>query len=53
MLEDEINFQGADTVAAFIMEPVLGAGGVIVPHSSFMPMVREICDRYGVLLIAD
>ncbi len=52
-LEDEINFQGADTVAAFIMEPVLGAGGVIPPHESFMPMVREICDRHGILLIAD
>ena len=52
-LDEEIKFQGADTVAAFIMEPVLGAGGVIVPHESFMPMVREICDRHGVLLIAD
>jgi adenosylmethionine-8-amino-7-oxononanoate aminotransferase len=37
----------------FIMEPVLGAGGVIPPHESFMPMVREICDRHGILLIAD
>ena len=53
MLEDEIQFQGPDTVAAFIMEPVLGAGGVIVPHDTFMPMVREICDKYGILLIAD
>ncbi|MFT5111765.1 MAG: putrescine aminotransferase [Parasphingorhabdus sp.] len=53
LLEEEIQFQNADTVAAFIMEPVLGAGGVIVPHETFMPMVREICDRYGVLLIAD
>ncbi len=52
-LEDEIVFQGPDTVAAFIMEPVLGAGGVIPPHSSFMPLAREICDRHGVLLIAD
>ncbi len=52
-LEDEINFQGADTVAAFIMEPVLGAGGVIPPHESLMPKVREICDRHGILLIAD
>lgn len=52
-LEDEIQFQGPDTVAAFIMEPVLGAGGVIPPHESFMPKVREICDRYGILLIAD
>jgi adenosylmethionine-8-amino-7-oxononanoate aminotransferase len=52
-LEAEIKFQSPDTVAAFIMEPVLGAGGVIVPHESFMPMVRDICDRHGVLLIAD
>jgi len=52
-LEDEIVFQGPDTVAAFIMEPVLGAGGVIPPHESFMPLAREICDRHGVLLIAD
>jgi len=53
MLEAEIKFQSPDTVAAFIMEPVLGAGGVIVPHESFMPMVRDICDRHGVLLIAE
>lgn len=52
-LEDEIAFQGPDTVAAFIMEPVLGAGGVIVPHECFMRRVREICDRHGILLIAD
>lgn len=52
-LEDEIAFQGADTIAAFIMEPVLGAGGVIVPHESFMPRVREILDRHGILLISD
>ncbi|WP_048646774.1 aminotransferase class III-fold pyridoxal phosphate-dependent enzyme [Nitratireductor soli] len=52
-LEDEIAFQGADTIAAFIMEPVLGAGGVIVPHESFMQRVRAICDRHGILLISD
>lgn len=52
-MEDEIAFQGAGTIAAFIMEPVLGAGGVIPPHESFMPMVRAICDRHGILLIAD
>jgi adenosylmethionine-8-amino-7-oxononanoate aminotransferase len=51
--EDEIAFQGADTIAAFIMEPVLGAGGVIPPHESFMPLMREICDRHGILMIAD
>jgi adenosylmethionine-8-amino-7-oxononanoate aminotransferase len=51
--EDEIAFHGADTIAAFIMEPVLGAGGVIVPHESFMPLMRGVCDRHGILLIAD
>lgn len=52
-MEDEIAFQGANTIAAMIMEPVLGAGGVITPHESFMPGVRNICDRHGILLIAD
>ncbi len=52
-LEDEIAFQGANTIAAMIMEPILGAGGVIPPHKSFAPMVREICDRHGILLITD
>ncbi len=52
-LEDEIAFQGAGSIAAFIMEPVLGAGGVIVPHESFMPGVAEICRKHGILLIAD
>jgi adenosylmethionine-8-amino-7-oxononanoate aminotransferase len=52
-LVDEVAFQGPDTIAAFIMEPVLGAGGVIPPHESFMPMMRDICDKHGILLIAD
>ncbi len=52
-IEDEIAFQGAGTIAAFIMEPILGAGGVIPPHKSFMPGVRDICSRHGILLIAD
>ncbi|MDF3413024.1 aspartate aminotransferase family protein [Sulfitobacter sp. M57] len=52
-LEDEIAFQGASTIAAMIMEPILGAGGVIPPHKSFAPMVQEICNRHGILLITD
>lgn len=52
-LERAIQYQGPETVAAFIAEPVQGAGGVIVPHESYWPMVRAICDRYGVLLISD
>ncbi len=52
-LEDEIAFQGAHTIAAMVIEPILGAGGVIVPHPSFAPMVQEICNRHGILLITD
>ncbi|MBX5041297.1 aminotransferase class III-fold pyridoxal phosphate-dependent enzyme [Rhizobium lentis] len=50
---DEIAFHGADTIAALIIEPVLGAGGVIVPHESLMSALRKICDKNGILLIAD
>ena len=53
MMEDEIQFQGANTIAAFIMEPIQGAGGVIVPGETFMPLMREVCDRYGILMISD
>ncbi len=52
-IEDEIRFQDPSTIAAFIMEPVLGAGGVIPPHESFMPGVRALCSKHGILLIAD
>lgn len=52
-MEDEIAFQGAGTIAAFIMEPIQGAGGVIVPDASFMGLMRDICDRHGILMIAD
>ncbi len=53
LLEREIVFQGPDTVAAFIAEPVQGAGGVIVPPASYWPKIRAVCDKYEVLLIAD
>jgi putrescine---pyruvate transaminase len=52
-LIDEIAFQGASTIAAFIMEPILGAGGVIVPHESFAPAVQDICNKHGILFITD
>jgi len=40
-------------VAAVIVEPVVGTNGVLVPPKEYMPMLREICNRHGVLLIAD
>ncbi len=52
-LEAAILREGPDTVAAFIAEPVQGAGGVIIPPADYFPRVREICDRYDVLFISD
>ena len=52
-LEDKILELGADTVAAFIGEPVQGAGGVIIPPATYWPEIQRICDKYGILLIAD
>jgi adenosylmethionine-8-amino-7-oxononanoate aminotransferase len=52
-VERAIIAEGADTVAAVIAEPVMGAGGVIVPPASYFPTLRRICDRHNVLLIAD
>jgi adenosylmethionine-8-amino-7-oxononanoate aminotransferase len=52
-LEKVILDAGPGTVAAVVAEPVQGVGGVIVPPADYFPAVREICDRHGVLLIAD
>jgi adenosylmethionine-8-amino-7-oxononanoate aminotransferase len=50
---DRIEFEGPDTVAAVIMEPVQNAGGCLVPPPGYFERVREICDEYDVLLISD
>ena len=52
-IEDLILFHGPETVAAVIAEPIGAEPGAIVPGDEYWPMVRQICDRYGVLLIAD
>lgn len=51
--EDVINWEGAETVAGVILEPVITGGGVIVPPPEYLSTVREICDKYGVLMIVD
>jgi putrescine aminotransferase len=52
-LEDKIAEVGADRVAAFIGEPVQGAGGVIVPPETYWPEIQRICDRHCILLVSD
>ncbi|ASM74049.1 MULTISPECIES: aspartate aminotransferase family protein [Roseobacteraceae] len=52
-LEKAILELGEDRVAAFIAEPIQGAGGVIVPPSTYWPEIQRICDKYEILLIAD
>jgi adenosylmethionine-8-amino-7-oxononanoate aminotransferase len=52
-LEAAILKEGPETVAGVIAEPVMGAGGVIVPPATYFPRLREICDRHDVLLITD
>jgi len=51
--EKEIEYQGADTVAAIIAEPISTANGVQIPSKVYWTRLREICDKHGVLLIAD
>ncbi|MFY9510913.1 MAG: aspartate aminotransferase family protein [Rubrivivax sp.] len=52
-LEDKILELGAERVAAFIGEPVQGAGGVIIPPATYWPEIQRICDKYGILLVSD
>lgn len=52
-LEDLVEREGPDTIAAFIAEPVIGAGGIIPPPEGYFAEIREICDRHGILFVAD
>lgn len=52
-VEEMILFEGPETVAAFFLEPVQNAGGCFTPPPGYLARVREICDRYDVLLVAD
>ncbi len=52
-IEALIEFEGPETIAAIIMEPVQNSGGAIVPPPDYYRVIRQICDRYGILLIMD
>jgi taurine--2-oxoglutarate transaminase len=52
-VEEIIQLEGPDTIAAFILEPVTGANGVLVPPDGYLQGVRAICSKHGILLIAD
>ncbi len=53
IVEDTIQFEGPETVAAFIVEPIGNTGGIVTPPAEYLPILRDICDRYNVLLIFD
>lgn len=53
MLEQRILEEGPETVAAFLAEPILGVGGVIIPPDDYWRHIRAVCDKYGLLWIAD
>ena len=52
-LEEIIRYEGADTIAAILMESVTGTNGIIIPPEGYMQGVRALCDKYGIVMIAD
>ena len=48
-----IQLEGANTIAGFILEPVIGTNGILVPPDGYLQGVRALCDKYGILMIAD
>ncbi len=53
MLEETIQLEGPQTIAAFILEPVTGTNGILIPPDGYLEGVRKLCDRYGIVMIAD
>jgi taurine---2-oxoglutarate transaminase len=53
MIEETIQLEGPQTIAAFILEPVTGTNGVLIPPDGYLEGVRKLCDKYGIVMIAD
>jgi taurine--2-oxoglutarate transaminase len=52
-LEDVIRYEGAHTIAAVFLETVVGTNGILIPPDGYLKGVRELCDRYGILMVCD
>jgi taurine--2-oxoglutarate transaminase len=52
-LEETIQLEGPNTIAAFVLETVTGTNGILIPPEGYLQGVRELCDRYGILMICD
>jgi taurine--2-oxoglutarate transaminase len=52
-LEDVIKYEGAHTIAAVFLETIVGTNGILIPPDGYLKGVRELCDRYGILMVAD
>ena len=52
-LEETIQLEGPQTIAAFILEPIVGTNGILIPPDGYLQGVRQLCDRYGILMICD
>lgn len=52
-LEEQIQYEGTDCVAAIVMETITGSNGILIPPKGYMPGVRALCDKYGILMICD
>ena len=53
MIEETIQLEGPQTIAAFILETVVGTNGILIPPDGYLEGVRKLCDKYGILMIAD
>ena len=53
LIEETIQLEGSHTIAAFILEPVTGTNGILVPPDGYLEGIRKLCDKYGILVIAD
>ncbi|WP_143319210.1 aminotransferase class III-fold pyridoxal phosphate-dependent enzyme [Clostridium sp. HBUAS56010] len=52
-LEEQIQYEGGNTIAAIVLETITGSNGIIIPPKGYLPGVRALCDQYGILMICD